>query len=125
MPKLTALFLLALPLLGASGCVIVTDQQFYEACGTVSDCELAAEQCAPLTGDWPDGRLTTDYICTSDCIFGSDCPGANGFVSGVCYDQDGDPGTPNLCLEPCEFESDCDFGFSCADFAGTRFCLPY
>lgn len=127
MPRLTSLFL-ALPLLAASGCIIIEDdpyRAFYETCAYVNDCTSSATACEQLTGVWEGDRTTTDYICTSDCIFGSDCPGANGYASGVCYDQDGNALTPNVCLEPCSDDIDCDVGFACADFAGTRFCLPY
>lgn len=123
---------------GLSGCVFVGDYDeffepapkslMYETCYSDVDC-LGGRYCEELA--LPASRYTdfVNAICTVGCFDDLDCRVSefNG-LPGACVEHAilGGPPASWVCVERCEFESDCDVaaGFGCEVIAGERLCVP-
>lgn len=122
----TLLFTLAtlgLGALGASGCIIVSDDDdpdlfTYELCSDDLDCP-GRDSCFSITFD-TGSRVVTDNMCTRGCTDDFDCP-----FGGGCYEVAGS--SRAICYERCVDDFDCPVGFGCIEtFGGARdfICLP-
>ena len=121
-----------------SGCIVVGDYEdifephpkslTYEVCYANFDC-FAGDYCEELAV--PADRYT-DYvnaICTVGCFDDLDCPVSEfNRLPGACVDHAifAGPVASRICLERCEFDTDCDVpaGFGCEFIAGDRLCVP-
>jgi len=92
----------------------------YDACYTVDDCVLAATLCEELTVEFV-GELWSNSICTLGCetegAVSPDCPRASVGRFGSCYPSSVAGGIDDtlVCLDPCDFTEDCQYGFRCLD----------
>jgi hypothetical protein len=99
----------------------------YDTCFQVEDCIETATLCEYLAVEFS-GLEYSNAICTTECgttgPLSPDC--ARAFIgrAGSCYPSSvagGIDDTP-VCLEPCDFDEDCLFGFRCLsadDLCGT------
>ena len=99
----------------------------YDTCFQVEDCIETATLCEGLTIEFS-GLEFSNAICTTECraigTLSPDC--ARAFVgrAGSCYPSSVAGGIDDtlVCLEPCDFNEDCLFGFRCLgalDLCGT------
>ncbi len=110
----------ALALSASIGCSSPTEYQtpVYDTCYSVENCVATASLCEELSLDFA-GFTYSNAICTLACDRGGalspDCP--RGWVGrlGSCYPSSiaGGIDDTSVCLEPCNFDEDCQLGFRC------------
>ncbi len=122
MTNMSRITLVALGLLGLSGCVVVEDTStpIYDPCFNTSECDVYSDACYEITIDYGDA-IITDAMCSVSCYDDFDCP-----YDGICLSLEGEPA---ICYQPCYDDFDCAGGFACIDTVGPRtfaaVCLPY
>ena len=90
----------------------------YDACGVLEECVQTATLCEELALDFG-GYTYTNAICTLECeadgALSPDCPRAWVGRAGGCYPSSVAGGADDtlVCLEPCDFDSDCQWTFRC------------
>lgn len=132
-------FLFATLALGATGCFFEFEGEYvplpppppaieYEMCYADADC-VSHAYCTELAIPALDYGEYVNAICTVGCFDDLDCPVSefNG-LPGACIPHDvvGGHDPAGVCVERCEFDSDCDEygGFACQFWFGERLCLP-
>ena len=116
-----------LGLLALLGCSTRTEffSPVYDACNTVDECVETATLCEELAVDFG-GFTYVNAICSLECSTpGSqspDCPRAFVGRLGGCYPSSVAGGIDDtlVCLEPCDFDGDCQF--SCRCLSGQDLC---
>ncbi|MBX3250587.1 MAG: hypothetical protein KF901_25645 [Myxococcales bacterium] len=110
-------------MVGASGCIVVTDTGIlpYDSCVSVVDCDASSSVCQRIVADWPEATASNN-ICTRGCVDSLDCPITSSGYEGTCAAFGS---SAFLCYETCVTGLDCDFGFDCGDIGGGfSVCLP-
>lgn len=92
----------------------------YDACFRVEDCVETASLCEELAVEFS-GVEFSNAICTTECAatgpLAPDCARAVIGRPGSCYPSSVAGGIDDtlVCFEPCDFDTDCLFGFRCLD----------
>lgn len=92
----------------------------YDACFDVYDCVETATLCEELSVEFG-GYSYVNAICSLECgiegALSPDCPRAWVGRLGSCYPSSVAGGIDDtlVCLEPCDFDDDCQVGFRCLD----------
>lgn len=103
----------------ASGCF--TDYiDTYEECAVASDCDNRNDYCQ----GYASSTVRTN-ICTRECWDSADCPVTDDGLEPACLVNG--PGEYGVCVETCNFHTDCEPGFDCEpapDGSFVNICVP-